>query len=125
MRKRVWILLLAALGGLASVGCSTRAREYVCIAVVDSSAVDVDAIWSCNRKIIVQAIKGKGFSFREFRHAAAFFERITGIPADVRPSEQGILPGPRLDRSLAAWDDWLGNHAGDLKWDAERGTLVP
>lgn len=123
MRQCVWVLLFAALGGLASEGCSTRPREYQCIAAVDSSVVDVDAIWSCNRKIIVHAIKGKGFSLREFRHAATFFERVTGIPADVRPSEQGTLPGPRLDRSLEAWDGWLHNHAGGLQWDAERGSV--
>lgn len=124
VKKRVWILLFVALGGLASGGCGTRLREYRCVVAAETPSVDVDAIWSCNRRIIVHAIKGRGFSLREFRQAAAFFERVTGIPADVRPSEQGILPGPDLERSLGAWDAWLADHPGQLEWDAERRAVV-
>ena len=107
MSSRAWILLLAALAGLATAGCATKIRNYRCTPIAEATSAEYDSIWTCNRKIIVRAIKGKGFSLREFRYAVEFFETATGIPADVRQSEQGIVPGPRLDRSLEAWDDWM------------------
>jgi len=116
---------IAALAALPAAGCGTKLRDYRCATAAEAAQVEIEAVWSCNRKIIVRAVRGKRFSLREFRGAVAFFEGITGIPADTRPSELGILPGPRLDRSLTAWEDWLRDHPAGLRRNAGHGEVVP
>ena len=70
-----------------------------------------------------RVVKGGEFSMREFWGAAAFLEGLTGIPADVRETRHGRLPGPELRESLQGWNDWYLQHGERLVWDAATGSV--
>lgn len=103
------LVLFALLGG-----CSTKVRTYDCAVQPDTAA-----IWDCNRQVIVHAIRGKKFTLRQLDRASAFFEGLTGIPADLEHTTAGPLPGAGLPGNLADWDAWYGEHATELRLAAD------
>ena len=107
------VLLILAL----PCGCSTKVRTYDCAVEPDASA-----IWDCNRQIVVRAIKGKKFTLRQLDRASAFFEGLTGIPADLDRTYAGALPGEGLSDNLAAWDAWYAEQSANLRLAAD-GTV--
>ena len=102
---------------LLPVGCSRSAKyvkNYQCETLPAPQTVDARAVWDCNRDIMVRAAKKKKFSLREFWDAAEFFEKLTGIAADVSDSRQGPLPGEGLRENLDAWDQWYAENGDRL-----------
>jgi hypothetical protein len=114
--KRATAAALLAAAMLLS-GCSTKVRTYDCEVRPDATAV-----WECNRQIIVRAVKGKKFTIRQLDRAAAFFENLTGIPADLKRTDCGPLPGDELRANLEAWDAWYREHVDRLELAAD-GTI--
>jgi hypothetical protein len=114
-KRGIAAALLAA--AMLLCGCSTKVRTYDC-----EVGPDAIAIWECNRQIIVRAVKGKKFTIRQLDRAATFFEDLTGIPADLKRTEFGPLPGNELRTNLEAWDAWYREHGDRLKLTAD-GTL--
>lgn len=112
-------MLLCAIVGPWVVGCTTRVRTYECPVIVLEAPVDPQAVWSCNRDVMRRAAKGKKFSMREFEGAAAFFDRLTAIPADVEETHVGLLPGPTIRDDLRAWDAWHEANGERLFWNGE------
>ncbi len=119
---RVCVLLIAA----AAAGCTAPVRNYVCAIEPQASAVDVDvhAAWTCNRDVLRRASRGKPFSLREFRAAAAFFEDLTGLRVDSRPSHLGAMPGSELRQDVRDLDAWYEANGNKLRWDAGLGKIV-
>lgn len=102
-------LACVVLVAIAAVGCTTKVRPFECATLVESGA-DAEQLWQCHRDIMARAAKGKKFTIREFEAAAAFFETLTGIPADSRPSPVGPVPGKGIKKDLRKWDAWLEEH---------------
>jgi hypothetical protein len=99
-----------------------HARPYAC--AVTAAEVDPHDVWACHRDIAQRVVKQKEFSLREFREAADFFEGLTGIPADVVPTDLGPTPGRGMRDSLARWEAWYEAHAASLAWDAQARRVV-
>jgi hypothetical protein len=100
---------------LCACSCATHLRPYACAAT--AAEVDPHEAWACHRDIARRAAQGKEFTLREFREAAGFFEDLTGIPADVVPTDLGPIPGRGMRESLARWDAWYQANAASLAWD--------
>jgi hypothetical protein len=118
-------LVLVVLAPLC-VGCGRSAKyvkPYSCDTPTGATSVDAGAVWDCNRDVMVRVTRKKKFSLREFRGAAEFFERLTGIEADTRDSRQGPLPGPGLRENLDAWDAWYRNNGQRLTWDPATSSV--
>jgi hypothetical protein len=96
-------------------GCTTKVRPYECVAILKADAVDAEQLWECNREIMVRVAKRKKFTIQEFEAASKFFERLTGIPADSRPTPVGPVPGKGIKEDLRKWDAWREEHR--IRWD--------
>jgi hypothetical protein len=118
----VWAFV-CVFAGLLAVGCTTKVRTYECPVIALQAPVDAQAVWSCNRDVMRRAAKGKNFTMREFEGAAAFFDRLTGIPADVQETNVGLLPGPTIRDDLRAWDAWHEENGERLYWNSEDGAV--
>jgi hypothetical protein len=116
-------LLWLAAAGLLLAACSSPVRRYTCAEIGPGQAVDALSVWSCNVEVMQRIVGGGKFSLREFLGAAEFLEGLTGIPADVRQTPYGAVPGPDLAKSLRGWKDWYAAHAAELVWDAATGTV--
>ncbi len=120
------ILVAVLLATMAALACRAPVRPYMC--AVDTQAVEVDVdvhtVWTCNRKVLYRAARKKAFSLREFREAAAFFERLIGFRVDTQPSHLGALPGPELRQDVRDLDAWYELNKGKLRWDAGLGKIV-
>jgi hypothetical protein len=108
---RVAAPMAVAAAVLASIACSTKVRPYECDALGAQTSAAAQQIWDCNREIMVRVVKGKGFTIQEFEGAAAFFERVTGIPADIEVTSVGTVPGKGIREDLRRWDAWVEEHA--------------
>ena len=113
---------LLCLAGLL-IGCSSGYKRYECVVSPNDIAPDPHAIWDCHRLIMKRASRGKKFTLREFREAAAFFEGLTSIRAGARSSEYGPIPPKDLKKRLAAWDQWYEDHRSRLIWDVEHRAV--
>jgi hypothetical protein len=113
------LLCLVAL----SLGCSSGYKQYECVVSPDEIAPDPQAIWDCHRLIMKRAARGKKFTLREFREAAAFFEGLTAIDPGAVLSEYGPIPPDDLKQKLTAWDRWYEEHGSALIWDAEHRAV--
>ena len=102
-----WIVAAAL---LATPACTTKVRPYECGALGAEAMSAARLIWDCNREVMVRVVKGKRFTMEEFEGAAAFFENVTGIPADVEASPLGPVPGKGIREDLRRWDAWLEEH---------------
>jgi hypothetical protein len=109
--------------GALLAGCSTKVRPYACGEMARREVVHARELWDCHRAIVVRVIERRPFTLREFRRAAEFFERVTGIRGDVRPSPHGPLPGPNLSADLRRWDGWLETHDRRMYWDPVGRTV--
>ena len=118
------ILVTSLFAAAAAVACSAPVRPYVC--AVDSQAADVDVhtAWTCNRDVLRRASRKKAFSLREFRAATAFFEELTGLQVNTRPSHLGPLPGRELRQDVRDLDAWYELNKDKLRWDAGLGKIV-
>ena len=114
--------ILLCLAGVL-IGCSSGYKQYECVVGPDDLVPDPHLIWDCHRLIMKRAAKGKKFTLREFREAAAFFEGLTSISAGATPSEYGPIPPTGLKNQLAAWDQWYEEHRSRLIWDVEQRVV--
>ncbi len=123
MRRSIRVVSLLA-AAAAAAACSAPVRPYMC--VIDPQAVDVEvhSVWTCNRDVLRRALRKKAFSLREFRAASAFFEGLTGLQVDTRPSHLGALPGRELRQDVQALDAWYELNKDKLRWDAGLGKIV-
>jgi len=120
------ILVAGLLATVVALACSAPVRPYVCAIDPQAAGVDVDVhtVWTCNRDVLYRAARKKAFSLREFREAAAFFEQLTGLQVDTRPSHLGALPGPELRQDVRDIDAWYEINKDKLRWDAGLGKIV-
>ncbi|MDX1389677.1 MAG: hypothetical protein R3344_10835, partial [Acidobacteriota bacterium] len=106
-------------------GCSAPRTPYACAIDLEQIEVDAQAQWECNREIIVNVVKGKKFTLRQFERASAFFESLTGVSADTVSGGEFQLPGAGLKNDLARWDAWYEENGTRLTWDpVERVVTV-
>lgn len=103
---------------LALLSCSAPVREYRCVESASAARLEGRELWDCQHEIIDRAVRGKEFTLQELRGAAAYFEALTGIAADVDWTSIGPVPRPGLRESLRRWDLWLVDHIGELKGPA-------
>ena len=120
---RIVIVALIAVCPLIA-GCSAPRTPYACAIEMNETSVDAQAVWNCNREIIVRIVKGKKFTLREFSRASSFFESLTGVPPDTRVGSDGKIPGPELKKDLAEWDAWYEEHGTRLEWDPVDRTVT-
>lgn len=115
------LMILAVAGG---TGCGTAVRPYECAVSVERVRIDPHAIWECHRGIVRRAARHKKFTLREYREAAGFFERLTGIAAPAISTGVGPLPAPGLRQTLKRWDAWYAEHRDSLVWDESRREVA-
>ena len=116
-------LAVAIAACLLAVGCASPTSYYRCDDPPQRPKVDPRDVWKCNVEVMRRIVKGGDFSLREFWGAAAFFEELTGIPADARETHYGRVPGPELRDSLRSWNDWYLQHGERLVWDSATGKV--
>jgi hypothetical protein len=110
------------LGAFLAGGCTTKVKPYDCAALLEADAVDADQLWECNREIMARVAKRKKFTIQEFENASKFFESLTGIPADSRPTPVGPVPGKGTKEDLHKWDAWREEHS--IRWDPSTGAVT-
>ena len=118
------ILVVSLLAAAAAVACSAPVRPYACTIDPQATDVEVHTVWTCNRDVLRRASRKKAFSLREFRQATAFFEELTGLQVDTRPSHLGALPGRDLRQDVQDLDAWYELNKDKLNWDAGLGKIV-
>jgi len=90
----------------AVTACRAPVRPYACAISPGEARVDPHQSWRCHRDIARRAAKRKDFSLREFREAADFFERLTGIPAASSETKLGPVPTKQMKQVVKQWDAW-------------------
>ena len=118
------ILVVGLLAAAAAAACSAPVRPYACAIDPQTADVDVYTVWTCNRDVLRRASRKKAFSLREFQAATTFFEELTGLQLDTRPSHLGALPGRELRQDVRALDAWYELNKDKLSWDAGLGKIV-
>lgn len=121
-RSRLSSLSIGAL--LLCAACAGGVREYRCARPTFRDAADPAAVWRCNRDVLARVSRGKKFSIREYREAAGFMERLTGITAGSVQTSLGPLPPRDLSGRLPEWDAWFLLNRERLRWDPESGRVV-
>jgi len=109
---------------LLCAACTAPVREYRCGSPDFRIEADPAAVWRCNREVLARVARGKHFTLREYREAAAFMERLTGVPANSLGSSLGPLPPRNLETRLPEWDAWFVLNGDRLRWDADHRRIV-
>lgn len=118
------LIVIVGLLSMAATACSAPVRKYACRIEPQLAAVDVHAVWDCNRDVLRRIVRGKEFSLREFRLASDFFEELTGRRVSWEGTFVGMLPGRGLRRDLEELDVWYERNKSKLRWDAGLGRIV-
>jgi len=113
---------LALLLALSASGCSRPVRQYAC-STRSGEAASATRRWECNREIMHRVVDGGRFSLREYRGAASFFVRLTGIDAESLSTPVGPVPAKGLRHTVELWDAWHAAHGDSLVYDAASGEV--
>jgi len=113
---------IALLLALAAAGCTRPVRDYACVRE-PGEAASAPRMWECNREVMRRVVGGGRFSLREYRGAAAFFVRLTGIDTESLSTPVGPVPARGLRHTLELWDAWYAAHGDRLVYDAATGSL--
>jgi hypothetical protein len=79
------------------------------------------AIWEENERVISNVALKKPVDLREFREAAAFFSKLTGITVPM--DQNAVFDGFPTEESAAALEPlrrWYAKNKYRLYWDDER-----